>query len=227
MHVVVGDLSRSKLEGTEQIIKIKGTSVHHDYRKLNPFDNDFAILKLATPVKFSNNINPICLPSSSDTNFDSVDATASRWGSLKKADSAPLSKHPGPYPDILQKVIKLFFSRKSNSAITYICLSVGPSGSKTPQRPSSIILHSSTFIIHNRQALVQGISRITLKVSNLKVSLKSPRDLDVELEAMIAMPHSNQQTSLSRTTLKYPHVELTSHLTNIPNPEYVRLPLNP
>ena len=159
MHVVVGDLSRSKLEGTEQIIKIKATSVHPDYRKLNPFDNDFAILKLATPVKFSNSINPICLPSSSDTNFDSVDAIASGWGSLKKADSAPLSKHPGPYPDILQKVIKLFFSRKSNSAITYICLSVGPSGSKTPHRPSSIILHSSTFINHNRQARVQVISR--------------------------------------------------------------------
>ena len=38
------------------------------------------------------------------------------------------------------------------------------------------------------QARVQVISMCTLKVSNFKVYLKSVRDLDLELDALIAMP---------------------------------------
>ena len=60
-------------------------------------DNDFAILKLAKPVKFTKYVNPICLPEVNSTkNFDYVEAQVSGWGKLGGI--------MGRLPDILQKV---------------------------------------------------------------------------------------------------------------------------
>ena len=61
------------------------------------FDNDFAILKLATPVKFTKHVNPICLPESSNINLDSVEAMVFGWGVNYGLDITS-------FPAILQKV---------------------------------------------------------------------------------------------------------------------------
>merc|ERR1719317_714564 len=57
-------------------------------------DNDFAIIKLSSPVVFSDRVSPVCLPSSS-TNYDSRVATVTGWGTLSSG---------GSQPNILQKV---------------------------------------------------------------------------------------------------------------------------
>ena len=57
-------------------------------------DNDFAIIKLATPVTFSDRVRPVCLPSLL-TNYDNKLATVSGWGRTSTG---------GPVSDILQKV---------------------------------------------------------------------------------------------------------------------------
>ena len=59
-------------------------------------DNDFAIIKLASPVSFSDRVSPICLPSAS-TNYDNKVATVTGWGTLSSG---------GSQPNILQKVCK-------------------------------------------------------------------------------------------------------------------------
>ena len=66
---------------------------HPDYND-NTFDNDFAIIKLASPVTFSDRVSPICLPSTS-TNYDNKVATVTGWGTLWSG---------GSQPNILQEV---------------------------------------------------------------------------------------------------------------------------
>ena len=71
---------------------------HPSYGAAGSFDNDFAIIKLSSPVVFSDRVSPVCLPSSS-TNYDSRVATVTGWGRLVSG---------GSQPDILQKVLLTF-----------------------------------------------------------------------------------------------------------------------
>ena len=57
-------------------------------------DNDFAIIKLATPVTFSDRVKPICLPSIL-TNYDTKVVTVTGWGTTSSG---------GSQPAVLQKV---------------------------------------------------------------------------------------------------------------------------
>ena len=68
---------------------------HPSYGSATPIDNDFAIIKLDSPVSFSERVTPVCLPSAS-TNYDSNVATVTGWGTLSSG---------GSQPDILQKVV--------------------------------------------------------------------------------------------------------------------------
>ena len=70
---------------------------HPDYNA-KTVDNDFAIIKLASPVSFSDRVSPICLPSAS-TNYDNKVATVTGWGTLSSG---------GSQPSILQKVPHTF-----------------------------------------------------------------------------------------------------------------------
>ena len=110
ISVVLGDLTQSKEEGTEQTIKVIDRFIHPDWLKnegvnINDIDvdNDFAILKLANGVRFTNYVNPICLPPE-NKNFDSVEAKASGWGRI----SGNYSESKGSKSDILQKLSKSF-----------------------------------------------------------------------------------------------------------------------
>ena len=70
--------------------------VSHPSYSSNRYDNDFAIIKLASPVSFSDRVSPICLPSAS-TNYDNKVATVTGRGTLSSG---------GSQPNILQKVLK-------------------------------------------------------------------------------------------------------------------------
>ena len=69
--------------------------IHPDYNP-DERENDFGILKLATPVTFSDSVSPICLPSAT-TNYDNNMATVAGWGITEWVAGAQNS-------DILQKV---------------------------------------------------------------------------------------------------------------------------
>ena len=69
--------------------------ISHPSYSSSTFDQDFAIIKLSTPVTFSDRVKPICLPSAS-TNYDSKVATVTGWGTLSSGESQP---------SVLQKVI--------------------------------------------------------------------------------------------------------------------------
>ena len=90
---MAGEHDTSQSDGEQKITPSQWTN-HPSYSSAN-FDNDFAIIKLSTPLTFSFGIKPICLPSSS-TNYDSKMATVTGWGTLRSQ---------GEQPNILQKVI--------------------------------------------------------------------------------------------------------------------------
>ena len=84
---------------------------HPNYRNDGSRDFDFAIIKLASPVTFSDRVSPICLPSAS-TNYDNKVATVTGWGNLE---------FNGGNSDILQKV-RFFLKRKWGLVDMYMAL---------------------------------------------------------------------------------------------------------
>ena len=99
---VVGDHDLRKTEGYEQESPILDLMTHPDYDPKS-YDNDFAIVKLAEPIKFTEHVGTICLPSV-ERNSDNVTAKVSGWGRMY--DGVLLA-------DVLQQVKKfkvIFFS---------------------------------------------------------------------------------------------------------------------
>jgi len=89
--VVENDIS-----DTEQIkLNVAEVLIHPMYNKTN-YNNDFSILRLASPVSFSSRISPVCLPSNVTANYTGEVATVTGWGSLGGPDNQ--------IPDILQEV---------------------------------------------------------------------------------------------------------------------------
>ena len=60
---------------------------HPNYNK-DTVDNDIALLKLKSPVKFNEYVQPICLPSSRAGTFANSRATVAGWGSTEHSSSS-------------------------------------------------------------------------------------------------------------------------------------------
>ena len=90
--VVVGEFDVSRADGEQRISPSQW--IQHPNYNSGTTNNDFAIIKLATPVSFSSTVNPACLPTAG-RNYDNVVATVSGWGTLSSG---------GRQPSILQKV---------------------------------------------------------------------------------------------------------------------------
>lgn len=90
--VVVGEHDVSSSDGEQRISPSQW--INHPSYSASVYDNDFAIIKLASPVTFSDRVSPVCLPSAS-TNYDTKVATVTGWGTLSSG---------GSQPNILQKV---------------------------------------------------------------------------------------------------------------------------
>ena len=71
--IVVGDHNRNTNEGTEEEVGAKRVIAHPQYNSPGRLNNDIALIQLASPVKLSQRVNPICLPS-----HDSDVATGSK-----------------------------------------------------------------------------------------------------------------------------------------------------
>ena len=63
-RIVVGDHNRNVNEGTEESVGAAQIISHPQYNSPGRLNNDIALIKLATSVKLSARVNPVCLPSS-------------------------------------------------------------------------------------------------------------------------------------------------------------------
>ena len=67
--MVLGEHDITKADG-EKKVRVCSTTLHPRYNRKR-IDNDFAILRLCSPVSFSRDVSTVCLPSSS-SNYDNV-----------------------------------------------------------------------------------------------------------------------------------------------------------
>ena len=65
---------------------------HPDYDS-DATDNDYAILRLANPVTFTNEVSPACLPADLSATYAGVLATVTGWGTLSSGGSQPSTLH--------------------------------------------------------------------------------------------------------------------------------------
>jgi trypsin len=63
--------------------------INHPEYNSGTTDNDYAILRLANPVTFTNEVSPACLPADLSNTFAGVLATVTGWGTLSSGGSQP------------------------------------------------------------------------------------------------------------------------------------------
>ena len=80
-------------ETDEQTFNLAWMKMHENYDP-KTFENDIALLKLDKPARFSNSVQPACLPPSS-SEYTGVRATVTGWGTIYFG---------GPTSNILQEV---------------------------------------------------------------------------------------------------------------------------
>ena len=61
-EVVLGDVDRNKVEGTEQEFKVKRIIKHGVFSHPVPYENDIALFQLSRPAKLNDLVNTACLP---------------------------------------------------------------------------------------------------------------------------------------------------------------------
>lgn len=85
-YVTVGDYRQSQTDPGEQDIQVKQIIVRQGYSD-NSLDNDFALLQLATPIKYDKNIGSISVASQSPA--DGTTCWISGWGALQFGGPKP------------------------------------------------------------------------------------------------------------------------------------------
>ena len=131
---------------------------HPDYDD-GTTDNDYAILRLANPVTFTNEVSPACLPADLSATFAGVLATVTGWGTLSSG---------GSQPNVLQEVDVTVTSNTAckqaygSSMITANMVCAADSGKDSCQGDSGGPLIAAE---NGRQALVRTLSKILLDVN--------------------------------------------------------------
>ena len=77
---VVGQHNRDRAEVTRRTHSIEKIIVHEDY-DITTTNNDIALVKLSTPVRYNRNVSPICLPQK-DMSEDAL-CVATGWGNTE------------------------------------------------------------------------------------------------------------------------------------------------
>ena len=107
--------------------------INHNYTSTTE-DNDIAIVKLATPLTFGKNIQPICLPSA--TFNPSVGATCftSGWGNLKENGKAPTKLQYVGVPIVSSESCNATYSQTLTA--NYVCAGFAAGGKDSCQGDS-------------------------------------------------------------------------------------------
>lgn len=61
-EVILGDIDRNKVEGTEQEFKVRRIIKHGAFSHPVPYENDIALFQLSRPAKLNDLVNTACLP---------------------------------------------------------------------------------------------------------------------------------------------------------------------
>merc|ERR1712088_691632 len=124
--------------------------INHPNYNPQTTDNDYAILRLANPVTFTNEVSPACLPADLSNTFAGVLATVTGWGTLSSG---------GSQPTVLQEVdVTVTTNTECNNAygsITANMVCAADSGKDSCQGDSGGPMIASE---NGRQALIGVVS---------------------------------------------------------------------
>ncbi|KPU78927.1 uncharacterized protein Dana_GF10854, isoform D [Drosophila ananassae] len=87
--VRVGDHYANIAESSEVDSFIEHWYIHEKFRDGSRMNNDIALVVLKTPLKFSDYVQPICLPDKNEELVENRMCTISGWGSIKSGISTP------------------------------------------------------------------------------------------------------------------------------------------
>ena len=87
MIVIVGEHDWSQEDGQERY-RVCAKTEHPQHNRRTQ-DKDFSILTLCKELTFRREVQPICLPSSGDLQYEDVPATVSGWGTLSSGGVQP------------------------------------------------------------------------------------------------------------------------------------------
>jgi len=85
MSIVVGDHTRNAASDVRRTFDVQSIIRHADYRP-RTYENDISLIKLATPITFNDEIQPVCAPEPDDLHVYSK-CVASGWGTLTSGGS--------------------------------------------------------------------------------------------------------------------------------------------
>ncbi|XP_077589836.1 polyserase-2-like [Stigmatopora nigra] len=84
----LGRLRQSGSNPNEVSRSINRIIIHPNYNPRS-FDNDIGLLRLSSPVTFSNFIRPVCLADTPSTFFDGTDSWVTGWGRIEEGGAMP------------------------------------------------------------------------------------------------------------------------------------------
>ncbi|CAN9505068.1 unnamed protein product [Ophioblennius macclurei] len=103
--VALGRQSQSGFNPNEVLRSVSRIISHHNYN--NPSDdNDIALLRLSSPVTFTNFIRPVCLAASDSTIHAGIDSWITGWGTLR--ENGPISN------DLMEVEVPVVGNRQCN-----------------------------------------------------------------------------------------------------------------
>jgi len=107
--VVFGAHYTNQVKKGEESIKASQVVLHQNYEKPGHVGNDIAIIKLSRPIKFSDSIQPACLPSPSEVPGHGTNGIVAGWGGLQEGKSGPDALHQVVVPVISADKCKVHY----------------------------------------------------------------------------------------------------------------------
>lgn len=83
----IGDYNTDALEQAEIDIFIEDYYIHENFRVGHHMNNDIAVVLLKTPIRFSEFVQPVCLPLKGQPYQEGMNCTISGWGSTQSGSS--------------------------------------------------------------------------------------------------------------------------------------------
>ncbi|KAL7373037.1 hypothetical protein ABVT39_026157 [Epinephelus coioides] len=94
--ILLGRQNQQGVNPNEVSRNVAEIVLHPDYDS-NTFNNDIALLRLSSPVTFTDYIRPVCLAASDSVFNSGTDSWVTGWGAVE--EGVPL-----PFPETLQEV---------------------------------------------------------------------------------------------------------------------------
>jgi len=99
-EIVAGAHYTNREQSGEVKVPVSQTVIHPGYKQPGQQGNDIAIIKLSRPIKFSNTIQPACLPSANDIPPYGTNGIVAGWGGLQENKGGPEALHQVVVPTI-------------------------------------------------------------------------------------------------------------------------------